>query len=41
MGLTKNDVGAAAGIRLIGHWVATPLWLAVIVTVVAVVTGLV
>ena len=41
IGLTKNEVGAAAGIRLICHWADTPLRLAVIVTVVAVVTGLV
>src|SRR6185369_4971705 len=41
MGLTKNDVGAADGIRVIGHWAVTPLLLAVIVTAVAVVTELV
>ena len=32
---------ARAGISLMGHWAVTPLRLAVIVTVVAVVTGLV
>src|SRR2546425_10452136 len=41
MGLTKNDVGVVAGIRLICPWAVTALWLAVIVTAVAVVTALV
>src|SRR5437867_3166973 len=41
MGLTKNDVGVAAGIRLICPWAVSAPWLAVIVTAVAVVTALV
>jgi hypothetical protein len=41
IGLTKNDVGAGAAVSVICHWAVTNPALAVIVTGVVVVTGLV